>query len=84
VFKELFIARASVNVSSLNTHRRRIPKKGCHTREEAGGIALSRRYLFISCPGGDIDRVSLRRRARLRTLKTGGTPDGGPVLAATP
>lgn len=82
--QELFIARASINASSLNTRWRRIPRKGCHVRDGADGIALGARYLFIGCPGGDIDRVSLGRRARLKTLVTGAKLSSGPVLAATP
>jgi hypothetical protein len=82
--QELFIAKASVNASSLNTRWRRIPRKGCHVKDGAGGIALGARYLFIGCPGGDIDRVSLGRRARLKTLMTGAKLSSGPVLAATP
>jgi hypothetical protein len=83
-FRELFIARASVNASSLNTHWRRIPRKGCHAKEGAGGIALGGHHLFIACPSGDVDRVSLGRHARVKTLKSGADPDGGPVLASTP
>lgn len=82
--QELFIAGASVNASSLNTRWRRIPTKGCHVKDGVGGIALSHRYLFLGCPGGDIDRVSLGRRARLKTLVTGAKLSSGPVLAATP
>lgn len=81
--KDLFIARASIDASSLNTRWRRIPSRGCHVKKGAGGIALGGRYLFIGCPGGDVDRVSLGRRARLRTLRTGAKLSSGPVLAAT-
>jgi hypothetical protein len=64
--QELFIARASVNASSLNTRWRRIPSRGCHVKDGAGGTALGGRYLFIGCPGGGRPRIPRERAPRDR------------------
>jgi len=82
--RNLFIARASINAGSLNTRWRHIPRKGCHVHEDIGGIAISSEFLFLGCPGGDVDRVALRGRTRVKMLSTGAALGSGPVLAATP
>jgi hypothetical protein len=49
-----------------------------------GGIAISSEYLFIGCPSGEIDRISIAGRPQVKTLVSGAHLSSGPVLAATP
>lgn len=79
-----FIARASRDAASINTHWRRIPNRGCHVRSQVGGTAISSQFFFIGCEADDIDRVSLQGRPHVRKLSTGAHLSSGPVLAATP
>ena len=81
----LFIARASVDASNVDTRWRRVPRKGCHARAEAHGVAISSRCLFIGCSdSSDVDRVRIKGKTRVKALSTGGKLTSGPVLAATP
>jgi hypothetical protein len=82
--RRLFIARASIDAANIQTHWRRVPRRGCHMNEGADGIAVSSRFLFIGCPGGDVDRVAIKGPTRLKSLATGAKLSSGPVLAATP
>jgi len=80
----VYIARASLDGSSINTRFRRVPDKGCHARSPMQGGAISSRYYFIGCESGRIDRVSMNGSPRLRQLRTRARLGSGPVLAATP
>lgn len=82
--RNAYIARASLDGSSIDTRFRRVPRKGCHMRSEMQGGAVGGRYYFIGCESGLIDRVALRGGRGLLELQTGATLGSGPVLAATP
>jgi hypothetical protein len=80
----VYIARASLDGSSIDTRFRRVPRKGCHLRSEMNGGAIGGGYYFIGCASGRVDRLSLTGRRRLLPLRTGAKVSSGPVLAATP
>lgn len=82
--RKAFIAKASLDGSSINTRFRRLPRRGCHAHSDMNGGAISGSFYFLGCEAGGIDRVRIVGGRGFRTLKTHAKPDGGPILAATP
>jgi len=83
--RQIYLARASLDGSELNTHFRTVPNRGCHAHSEITGAAISRRFIFLACESGRVDRLTLRGKPRIRQIVTharlGG---GGMVLAVAP
>lgn len=80
----VYIARASLDGSGIDTRFRRVARKGCHLHSEMHGGVIGGGYYFLGCASGRVDRISLTGRPRLRPLVTRASVSSGPVLAATP